>query len=108
MNTGIFERDGIVEGLLETSLEIIALHGQSSEAPLAGVPIAGRGVEQNLCKSGLVPAPSNFRLVESIGKQEFDCREAHLAGRSKALQKGDFLEHHAQICCEARHLNPVK
>ena len=108
MDAGIFKGDRVIEGLLENLPENILFGGQSRETSFPGLPIAGGGIEQNLCKSCLLATPCDLGLVESVGKQEFDAFETRFGGGREALQEGDFLVHHAQICGQSRHLNPVK
>ena len=76
-------------------------HGR--QPALAGLPVAGRHVEQHDLDAGIRLRPCHLLRREVVGKQELDRLEARPGGGVEAVQKPVFGEHHREIRCKTRH-----
>ena len=91
------------EGFVEALLEIGFAAGQGAEPALAGIPVTGRRVDQNLGQAEAIEARFDIGRIELVGKKRFDGLEARLRRRLIAIEEGQFRKEHAEIGGKARH-----
>ena len=77
--------------------------GQRRDAAFAGLPVAGRRVEEDLAQSVLLEQSGQRGGRMLVGEQILDSREAIARSRGKAVEELVFLVHHGQVGGEARH-----
>ena len=79
--------------------------GQSGIAALARLPVAGRGVEENLAQTVLLEQRSQRGGRMLVRKKELDGRKTIVRGGAKAVEKVVLRVHRGQIGGKARHGN---
>ena len=87
----------------ESRREIPFAAGQRRDAALAGLPVAGRRVEEDLAQSVFLEQSGQRGGRMLVGEQVLDSREAIARSRGKAVEELVFLIHHGQVGGKARH-----
>lgn len=103
---GTAERRGVLDGEIDTGVELRNTVGMAGNSPLARCPVAGRQIVKN---KGLLAAAKCVQDVGggfAVGKLAFDGREP-CAGRGvESLEKGTLREERAQIGGELQSALP--
>ena len=103
VQAAIAQPRGVFQRLVQPAPELVLPTGQRGDAALAGLPVAGRRVEQRLREAMRVQPRANLGGGMLVGKQELHRLEAIARGRGEAFQEGMFGVHHAEVCSQARH-----
>ncbi len=85
MNPWAAQRERIVQGAQDAALELGLAVGQAGQAPLAGAPVARRGIEKHLLQAMGAQAVADFSWLILIGEQVLNRLEAILRSGRKAL-----------------------
>ena len=88
---------------VQALLQIVEALGQRGKSLFAGIPVAGRQIEQRLGQAvALQPLADLFgRMI--VGKQEFDRGEPRFRRRLKTVEERHFGEHHGEIGGKTGH-----
>src|SRR5207248_312006 len=98
---------GVRQRRLQALLEIGKALGKRRKALLAGIPVAGRQVEQGLRQAiALEPFADRFGGM-LVGKEKFDGGEAGLRRGIEAVEERDLGEHHRKVGGKTGHWNPL-
>jgi hypothetical protein len=97
------ERHGVVDGLGDAFAKLGVAPGQAGQPALAGVPVAGRSVEQHLLQAVVRQPRQDLVLREVVGKQVLHGLEAVFRGGIEAVEKGELRVEHREVGGELGH-----
>ena len=103
MHAGTLHDEGVLQCLQKSVAKFFFAAGQRRDAALAGLPVAGRRVEEDLAQSVLLEQSGQCGGRMLIRGQILDSREAIARSRGKAVEKLVFLVHHGQVGGKTRH-----
>jgi hypothetical protein len=97
------QRPGIGDGTVHALGKFRLAAGNAGQAALAGIPVAGRGVEQHLLQAVVLQAPGQWLGGEVVGEQVFDGLEAVARGGREAVEEVQVVVEHGQVGGETGH-----
>jgi hypothetical protein len=84
-------------------LEVFETLGERRKTLFAGVPIAGRQIEQRLGQAVAAQALADLVGRIGIGKQKFDRGKARFRCRLETVEERHFVEHHGEVSGKTGH-----
>lgn len=94
---------GVFQRLNEAVPEFGFAPGQAGQPAFAGIPVAGRRVEQHLLQAVVCEPLRQLAGVEGVGKEEFDGLKAIGSGGGKPVQKRMLVVEHAEVGGKVGH-----
>ena len=103
MDARTLQHEGVLQSLQKTVAKFFFTAGQRRDAALAGLPVAGRRVKEDLAQSVLFEQSGQRGGWILVREQILDRREAIACSRGKAVKELVFLVHHGQVGGKTRH-----